>query len=292
MINKINLLGVEITAESEKNILEEVSRLIKKGKKFIIVTPNPEILIYAKKHKPYQTILNHASVSLPDGVGLLWAARMLQKPLKTRITGVDFIEKLCKHTKEEPVSMGFLGGRTGVAERAAECLVRRYPWVKVAFVGEEWPQGYPGQKPERRTNQNLTQNQAEDSPLETNVSKGDVGVVLRTVQHNSAKDGTKKDSPIGLDRKKIDILFVALGAPKQEEWIAENLPHLPVTAAMGVGGSFDYLSGDIVRAPGFIRALGLEWLFRLARQPWRWKRQLALVEFIWLVLKEKFGTTK
>ena len=61
---------------------------------------------------------------------------------------------------------------------------------------------------------------------------------------------------------------------------------------MGVGGSFDYLSGDIVRAPGFIRALGLEWLFRLARQPWRWKRQLALVEFIWLVLKEKFGTTK
>ena len=285
MINKINLLGVEITAESEKNILEEVSRLIKKGKKFIIVTPNPEILIYAKKHKPYQTILNHASVSLPDGVGLLWAARMLQKPLKTRITGVDFIEKLCKHTKEEPVSMGFLGGRTGVAEKAAECLVRRYPWVKVAFVGEEWPEA------------GFTAAQAQSDQV-IKSSSHQVAEPSESIQHAREKSGSRSEklapSPYTLDPKgrTIDLLFVALGAPKQEEWIAENLPHLPVTAAMGVGGSFDYLSGDIVRAPGFIRALGLEWLFRLARQPWRWKRQLALVEFIWLVLKEKFGTTK
>jgi N-acetylglucosaminyldiphosphoundecaprenol N-acetyl-beta-D-mannosaminyltransferase len=85
----------------------------------------------------------------------------------------------------------------------------------------------------------------------------------------------------------IDILFVAFGHPKQEQWIHSQLDKLPVTAAMGVGGAFDYISGNIARAPKFIRSLGLEWLYRLVRQPWRWKRQLALWEFIWLVLKEK-----
>lgn len=84
----------------------------------------------------------------------------------------------------------------------------------------------------------------------------------------------------------LDILFVAYGFPKQEEWIAKNLPILPIKAAMGVGGALDYLSGNVMRAPLVIRSLGLEWLFRLIRQPWRIKRQLRLVTFVWLVLKE------
>jgi len=84
----------------------------------------------------------------------------------------------------------------------------------------------------------------------------------------------------------VDILFVAYGFPKQEEWIAKNLPKLPVKAAMGVGGAFDYISGNVSRAPFFVRAIGLEWLFRLIRQPWRIKRQLRLATFILLVIKE------
>lgn len=85
----------------------------------------------------------------------------------------------------------------------------------------------------------------------------------------------------------IDILFVAFGAPKQEMWISKNLNKIPVKIAIGVGGAFDYISGKTLRAPGFIRNIGLEWLFRLIAQPWRIKRQLALLEFIWLVIKEK-----
>jgi N-acetylglucosaminyldiphosphoundecaprenol N-acetyl-beta-D-mannosaminyltransferase len=69
-----------------------------------------------------------------------------------------------------------------------------------------------------------------------------------------------------------DILLVAYGAPQQDLWIARQQPQLNIPVALGVGGAFDYLSGRVVRAPRWMRQLGLEWLFRLIRQPWRWKR--------------------
>lgn len=85
---------------------------------------------------------------------------------------------------------------------------------------------------------------------------------------------------------KCDILFVALGHPRQEIWIEKNLRNLDVWAAMGVGGSFDYLSGRVKRAPKFVRNMGFEWLYRLIRQPWRVRRQLSLIYFVLLILKE------
>lgn len=85
---------------------------------------------------------------------------------------------------------------------------------------------------------------------------------------------------------KIDILFVAFGAVKQEKWIAKNLIKLPVKVAMGVGGSFDEISGRVPRIPRWVHSLGLKWLVRLVLQPWRIKRQLALVKFVFLVLRQ------
>ncbi len=90
-------------------------------------------------------------------------------------------------------------------------------------------------------------------------------------------------------KKHADILFVAFGSPKQEIWISEHLKDLPVTVAVGVGGAFDMISGKVRRAPVFVRAIGLEWLFRLLTQPWRIGRQFRLLEFGWLVLREKFS---
>lgn len=83
---------------------------------------------------------------------------------------------------------------------------------------------------------------------------------------------------------RMDILFVAFGHPKQEIWIAENLEKIPVKVTMGVGGAFDYISGRILRAPAWIRRLNLEWLFRLIIQPWRIKRQLKLLKYLWLIM--------
>lgn len=250
MLKKNILLDVGITNATDDSILEYLYANVKKNhKKFFIVTPNPEILVYAHKHPEYKTILNKAEIALPDGVGVFIAGGVLGQPFKQRIPGVDFIEELCKKSQEKTLSMGFLGGGPGVARSTAECLLKKYPWIKVRWVGEEW------------------ENDKNDT------------------ERSSQK--TMTFAPYISEKDPIDILFVAFGFPKQEKWIYENLEHLPVRAAMGVGGSFDYLSGKVIRAPYVIRAMGFEWLFRLIRQPWRLKRQFALIEFIWLLLHAK-----
>jgi len=77
---------------------------------------------------------------------------------------------------------------------------------------------------------------------------------------------------------------VAYGAPHQDVWIARNRDRLPVAVAMGVGGTFDFIAGVVPRAPRWMRRLALEWLYRLVRQPWRWRRMLRLPRFVWAVL--------
>lgn len=239
MLKKNYLLGVAITNEREESILEYLFTSLKKEpEKYFITTPNPEILVYANTHPDYKKILNAAKIALPDGVGLFLGSALVGHTLKERITGVDFMEEICKRSAGRTLSIGLLGGRGGVADKAAECLKIKYPWLNVVFVGEEWV--------------------------------------------------TNSKFKVQNSKLKIDILFVAFGHPKQEEWISENLHKLPVKIAMGVGGAFDYISGNVTRAPFMVRAIGFEWLYRLIKQPWRWHRQLALIKFIWLVLKEFF----
>ena len=86
---------------------------------------------------------------------------------------------------------------------------------------------------------------------------------------------------------KPSILFVGMGMPAQEKWIAGNLDALGVPVVMGVGGSFDVLSGRLRRAPAWIRQLGVEWSYRLLQEPWRWRRILQLPVFAWKVWREK-----
>ena len=229
-----SILGITISNATEQDILEYVFKtLLKQEKKSYIVTPNPEMLVYARKHFSFKTILNQATIALPDGVGVMIAGRLLGKPLKQRITGIDFMKNLCKESVREAVTIGLIGAGAGVADEAADCLRKTYPGINIVLVADEWP--------------------------------------------------TNLESPVS----HIDLLFVAFGHPKQEEWIAANLENLPVKVAMGVGGAFDYLSGEVVRAPKIVRSLGFEWLFRLIRQPWRLKRQLALPVFLYFVLTER-----
>ncbi|HUD09643.1 MAG TPA: WecB/TagA/CpsF family glycosyltransferase [Patescibacteria group bacterium] len=226
------MLGVGLTNVTEQEVLEFiVTGLEKQKEKYYIVTPNPELLVIADKNSGYKTILNRAKLALPDGIGVMIAARLIGKPLKARIHGVDLMENLCREVSNRPITVGFLGAGPGVAEQAAECLKKRYPRLKVGLVASEWSEA--------------------------------------------------------LKDKKIDILFVAFGSPKQEIWIADNLKALPAKIIVGVGGAFDFISGKVPRAPKVFRSLGLEWLFRLSIQPWRIKRQLSLIKFVVLILKEK-----
>ena len=238
MIAKKNILGVGITNATRKKILEYVIKSIENfKKKYFIVTPNPEFLVLANKNLEFKNILNRAELALTDGVGIIVAAKILGRPLKERFPGVDLVKSLCKEVVRKPITVGFLGGGEKIAEKTAECLVKKYPGLKVAFAHPEY---------------NFYKNYNDYNGY-----------------------------------KRIDILFVAFGAPKQEMWINENLDKIPVRIAIGVGGAFDYISGRVKRAPLWVGKIGLEWLYRLINEPWRIKRQLALLEFVWLVFKEK-----
>lgn len=86
---------------------------------------------------------------------------------------------------------------------------------------------------------------------------------------------------------KPHLIFVAFGSPDQELWIERHKDKFGKAVCMGVGGGFDYASGVVSRAPVWTRKIGLEWLYRLFTQPWRWKRQVRLIKFILIVIKEK-----
>jgi N-acetylglucosaminyldiphosphoundecaprenol N-acetyl-beta-D-mannosaminyltransferase len=90
-----------------------------------------------------------------------------------------------------------------------------------------------------------------------------------------------------INASQADILFVALGSPKQERWIAKHRAQLETPFCMGVGGSFDVLSGRVNRAPLVCRQTGTEWLYRLITDPRRWRRQKALPAFAWNVMRQK-----
>ena len=231
--DKIFLLGVGFSDASMKEVLEFiVTGLQNQSEKYYIVTPNPELLVIASKDDNYRKVLNSAKLALPDGIGVIVAGKIMGKPLKERIHGVDLVKSLCKEVSKQPITVGFLGAGPNIAELTAECLRKNYPGLKVGLVSEEWSEE--------------------------------------------------------LKNKKADILFVAFGSPKQEIWISENLERLPAKVVIGVGGAFDFISGKVRRAPLILRKIGLEWLFRLIIQPWRLKRQLRLVKFLYLVLREKF----
>lgn len=235
MKDKVNILGVGFTINSEDEILKLIrTELVKRKsvrKKIVIFTPNPEQLSASKSSKHIRDILNQAQISLPDGVGIIWAAKLLGKPIHARITGIDFMKKLVKSVAERPVTTGFFGGQEGVAEHTADCLRKKWPKLKVGYASNVY------------------------------------------------------------DKKKMiesdtDILFVALGFPKQEEWILAHKDEVPASIIMVVGGAFDFISGKIPRAPKLIRQVGLEWLFRLILQPWRIFRQARIWHFGALILLE------
>jgi N-acetylglucosaminyldiphosphoundecaprenol N-acetyl-beta-D-mannosaminyltransferase len=85
------------------------------------------------------------------------------------------------------------------------------------------------------------------------------------------------------------LLFAGLGSPRQEFWLADHLRETGCGAGIGVGGSFDVVAGRVARAPQSFRRLGLEWLYRLLKEPRRWRRQMALPRFVWLVALDELG---
>lgn len=292
-IDSINILGVRVDRVTEDQTVSLVDSWLRGSfGKHYIVTPNVEFVMLAQSDGEFGKVLNGADLAIPDSARFGWAQKMGEEKnfLKKILffpfflaspifgfpvtTGSSLIYLLCKHfsqgVQKEVVTIGLLGGRAGVAVKASECLQKLYPGLKVVF--------------------------ADDGPEVDEKGMGIARGPATSVSHRPSSSLSfvrarrwepSSVSPLtttSIIVPPLDILFVGFGARKQEMWIAKNLPHLPVRVAVGVGGSFDYISGRVPRAPGWIRALGLEWLFRLLRQPWRIRRFGALIKFVFLTL--------
>ena len=233
----IAILGVRVSNVDVPQSLAIIEGLIESGASHQMVTVNTEFVMAAQKDAEFKAIINAAALALPDGVGILWAARFLGHPLKARVTGVDTVQRMAELAARKGYRLFLLGAAEGVADLCAQRLSDKYPSLQIAGT-------YSG------------------SPA---VEEEDEIVAL-------------------VKQAKPDVLFVAYGAPQQDKWIARNLARLEVPLAMGVGGALDFIAGVAVRAPRWMQKLGLEWLHRLYREPWRWRRMLALPRFVGLVI--------
>ncbi len=299
------ILDVVVTVQEKDEILEEIKKYFKKAesgkrkaesagvKPLVIFTPNPEIINFAQKNIFFREIVNSAQINIPDGAGIVWALKKKENMSIDRISGADFILDLCKLADKNGFTVGLIGGKNGVALKTSECLLEKYKNLKTEVLGE------PGVEV-RIMNYELGTRSREVAirNYELEIRNRDEGNRIHNsyfIIHDSS--GRKVDSKeyfSGLvktiGKKKIDILFVALGFPKQEYYI-ESVKREALSGKiarplvlMAVGGTFDYISGTITRAPFWVRESGFEWLYRLIRESWRLKRQVAGAGFFFRVL--------
>ncbi|HLF03448.1 MAG TPA: WecB/TagA/CpsF family glycosyltransferase [Anaerolineales bacterium] len=238
MGHTITLLGVPVHDVTYAETLGLIGQFVESREPHQICTVNPEFVMAAQDDAEFMAILRDADLCIPDGVGLLWAARWNKTPLRERVAGSDLVPLIAAEAASRQWRVFFLGAAAGVAERAAGELKARYPNLIVAGT---WA-GSPDQK--------------------------DDEVAVAKIRAASPQ-----------------ILFVAYGAPAQDKWIVRNRVRLNVPVMMGVGGALDFITGAATRAPKWAQSLGLEWLHRLIRQPWRWRRMLALPKFAWAVMR-------
>ena len=131
-MDKVEVLGIYF---DNVNMDEAVSRcddMVNGEKSNLLVTPNPEIVMKAKEDLEYKEIINtRASLVIPDGIGIIKGAEILNTPLKERVAGYDFIHKLFDYGKDNNISFYFLGARPGVAEKARDKALQMYPGLKI-----------------------------------------------------------------------------------------------------------------------------------------------------------------
>lgn len=236
MNKKLNVLGVGVDtfdmAGATKYLLDAFSKdgLTK------VYTPNSEILLHAYKNKDYADVLNRAELVTADGIGVVYASRILGSSLPERVSGFDLANELLRICAPLKKRVYLFGGKPGVAEAAAEKITTLYPGIEIVGGAD----GY----------------------------------------FDDEKEAKIIDD---INEKSPDILFVCLGFPKQETWIDAH-SDLNAKIAMGLGGSLDVFAGTVKRAPKIYQKFGIEWLYRLIKQPSRFIRMLALPKFGFTVL--------
>jgi len=230
-------------------------------KKYWVATVNPEFIMATEKYPFFGGILKKTSLNVIDGVGLIWARELNRSQGNKLINGFKIGIKVLRGEYRDKLASG--SDLMGDLARMA----RDKGWKMFLLGGFE--------------------NRAELSARKL-ISK--FGLKEKQISWSEGEPSVNNKVVVEqINKFKPDILLVAYGMKKQEEWIDANLKDLDVGLIMGVGRSFDYYSGHLKRAPEKWRKLGLEWLYSLIKEPRRIKRQLALPKFIHLVLSKKYG---
>jgi N-acetylglucosaminyldiphosphoundecaprenol N-acetyl-beta-D-mannosaminyltransferase len=230
----VRLLNVRVDNLTKKEILSRVSDFLNEPKFHQIATINPEFILEAQKNEEFRNILNNCDLNIADGIGIKFAFWRYGKQLKCRMAGIDLVRKVLKMANDRGLSLFLAANKDGLSswEETRDAILRIYPNLKI-------------------TGNNLDRHPCEnrDQVLDTEIY---------------ARDSYFR----GNDKY---ILFCNFGAPYQELFI-NRAKYDNIRLAIGVGGSFDFLTGKTKRAPVLVRQLGFEWLFRFFWQPYRWKR--------------------
>ena len=244
---KIHIWDIPIDRVNRAQTMAIFDELMAKPGMSMIVTPNSEIVMNASKDEALADLLREAELMIPDGIGLVYASKILGQPLTERVTGIDFADAALAKLAKEGRSVYFLGSKpdggegVSVAQMAAEKKMAEYPGLVVAGARD----GYF--KPE------------------------DEDEIVAEINASGA-----------------ELLLVALGSPKQEQFIHRNKDKFTnVRVGIGIGGSLDVWAGTLKRAPEFYQKHGLEWLYRLIQEPSRYKRMAVLPLFMLKVVVTK-----
>ncbi|MGN0150496.1 MAG: WecB/TagA/CpsF family glycosyltransferase [Clostridia bacterium] len=231
-MDKVNILGVNVDMVNISQAVDVIMDFFNEDKLHSVFTPNSEIIMRAYKDEEFCKLLNNASLLTADGIGVVYASKILKKPISERAAGYDIACKVLEKINYTDHKLFLFGGKPGVAEEAKENLLKKYPALNIVGIRN----GYFKEEEEE--------------------------AIVEEINNSGA-----------------DIVFVCLGAPKQEQWIDRHKDKLKVRVAMGIGGSLDVFAGRTERAPEFFCKTGLEWFYRLCKEPWRIGRMMELPKF-------------
>lgn len=238
MEKKIFVFGLGINDTDINGALTTVSDAFKDHRQLSVYTPNLEIINACTKNKYLKELINSGDLLLPDGAGLLLISRMLGKRIGATVAGIDFGYSLLIFAAKHHKKVFLLGGKEGVARRAARMLKKDIEGLDICGTCN----GYD--------------KRSEASEM--------------------------------IVKSRADIVFVCMGFPRQENWVAKNRSKLNSVCVFAcLGGAIDIWSGDLKRAPRFIRSLRAEWLFRIIHEPSRLPRFLRSTRIIFKALRQR-----
>ena len=234
----VRIADLEIHAVTFEDTVDWILRRARSGHGGAVCTPNADYVVRAHSSPSFRAAIEAADLRVPDGMAIIYAARLAGRPLRSTVTGRLLLPRLAEEAAREGWSIALFGAGPGVATAAAAALERRLPGLEVVA--------------------------AESPRMGLQIGDPDDAAAVERLRTSGAR-----------------IIFVALGAPRQETWMANHREALDPAILIGVGAAFDIVAGRFREAPRWMTRVGLEWLFRLVQEPRRLARRY-LVDDPWI----------